>query len=145
MTDVIDFPATQVQADFLPQPGNRYQAYALHHQFKSPSFTFVFQDWSMSSFPYDQLGSGRFSILNDECNRDGDGAISMNIGNAGSWYEVVITGHNIFGLYYKLFNHEVNWVWELPKDRAAVKNGEPVVHSIEIKEGTTKKRAAFLS
>lgn len=134
MTEVIEFPAARVKADHLPQPGDRYQAYAPYHEFKPPRIAFVSPDWSIRFFRYDHLGHLGFRILNGQADRDSDGMISMAFAGACLLYDIDITGFNIFGLFFDIGHHTVNWVWELPKERAAAKPGEPVVHAIDIRE-----------
>jgi len=134
MTNVIEFPSSRVKPDCLPQPGDRYQAYGIWEKIKPSAMVLVFPDWSMTWFSYDKLGHGGFSILNDECDRDGDGEIQVAFGGIDRFYDIIITGHNIFGLFQRLSNRDVRWVWELPKSRAAVKDGQPVVHSVEIRK-----------
>ena len=134
MTEVIEFPAAGAEVDFMPQPGNRYQAYALYDESKTPMLAFVFPDWSMTALPYDQLKRFDFRLLGEDADRDGNAVIEMTFGSVKGIYEVVITGHNIFGLCFNLGDHTVTWIWELPKNRAAVTDGKPVVHSIDIRE-----------
>jgi hypothetical protein len=141
MTDVIEFPSKQVEADFLPQAGDRYQAYGLCHKFKPFMVAFVFPNWSMEMFPYSRQGTGSFRILNDKRDGNGDAEITLTFGTIGGFcfYEIIITGCNILDLFQGLGDQVVKWVWEMPKERAAVKEGEPVIHSIEIREKASNR------
>ena len=134
MADVIDFPAHEIVPDSLPQPRDRYRAYALWHQFKPPMITLVFSSWRMTALRYDGLVQDEFRPLNEDRNHDGECVISLIFAGSLGAVEVVITGRNLYRLYSDLGEHRVHWLWELPADRAAVADGEPVVRSITIRD-----------
>ena len=128
MVELIEFPTNKVAPDYLPQPGDDYEAYGLWHKVKPPMLAFVFADWSMRTFRYDKLGYAGFKFLgNDE---DG-GEITLTFVDPLGWADVIITGPGLFHLFSSIGGDCVRWIWEVPKERAIV-NGAPVVHSIVI-------------
>ena len=148
MVDLIEFPANTVAPDSLPEAGDRYEPFGLAQKIKLFMLTFVFPDWSMTSLAYDGLGMMNFAPLDDDLDGRGECRISMAFRGKAKVDDgaiVVITGRNLFDLYADLGYHRAHWIWEMPKDRAAVAEGAPVVHSIEFKEPTPQNRADFLS
>jgi hypothetical protein len=110
MSKIIDFPSGRVKPYSLPQPGDRYQAYGLWDEVQPPAMMFVFPDWGLNWLNYAELGHGDFRILNDEGDRDGHSAFTLNFGRARDRHEAVITGYNIFDLCFRLFHHDVKWI-----------------------------------
>ena len=98
MADVIEYPSNRVEQDFVPQPGDRYEAYGLWHKIKPMSIFFVFADWTMQAFRCDQMEHFFFGLLNDKDDVHGRSVLTLSFGTAMGLYEVVITGDNIFGL-----------------------------------------------
>lgn len=143
MADLIDYPSNRVKPGSLPKRGDKYQAYGLCEQGASPSFIFVFPDWSMRVFVYRELGFAQFQILNDKQDVHGHCAGWVTVNSAVYSYELIVTGDNIFGLWEKLCNHEVRWAWEMPKHGVDVSEGQPVVHSIEVRKYDSKTKAYY--
>jgi hypothetical protein len=134
MADVVDFPAREVAPDCLPQPGDRYHAYALWHHFEPPMIAFVFSTWGMTALRYDGLVGDTFRPLSEDGSYDGKCVISLTFCGVSGAVKAVITGRNLYRLYSDLAEHRVHWLWELPEGRAVVGDGEPVIRSIIIQD-----------
>lgn len=130
MVDLIEFPTNKVAPDSHPQPGDQYEAYGLAHKIQPFMLTLVFPDWSMTALPYLKLERMEFKPLGE----DGECVITLLFGGSLGGDEVVITGRNLYDLYFDIGDHHVHWLWELPKDRAAAAPDAPVVHAIDIRE-----------
>ena len=141
MADVIDFPARAVEPDHLPEPGNRYQAYARWQQSQPPMITLVFSTWAMTGLRYDGLEQQEFKPLGGDGNRDGESVIRMVFGGLSGGVLVVVTGCNLYRLFSDVSEHRVFWLWELPEGRAAVVDGKPVVRSITVRDLTSREEA----
>lgn len=135
MADLIEFPANETAPDGLPKSGDRYRAYGCWDTFEPPTIAFVFPDWSISCLSYSRLRGHRFRPLGDPWDCDGECEIVLTFGDdPRGGTDVVITGRNLYRLVSDLGDYRVNWIWELPKGRAALAEGSPVVHSIEFRE-----------
>jgi hypothetical protein len=141
MADVVDFPAREIAPDSLPRPGDRYQAYARWHRFKPPMLTFVFSSRRATALRYDGLVQDEFRPLDEDGNHDGECVIRLIFAGSLGAIEVVITGRNLYCLYADLGEHHVHWLWELPEGRAAVRDGEPVVRSITLRDRIPREDA----
>ena len=108
-------------------------------------FTFIFPDWSMTAIRYDCLDMMSFRPLGDGEDCHGDCVVTLACDRkVGQGAIAVITGRNLHDLFAYLGYHQVHWIWEMPKDRAATGDGAPVVHAIEIKEANPQNLEALL-
>jgi hypothetical protein len=144
MADVIDFPARAVEPDHLPEPGNRYQAYAQWQQSQRPMLTLVFSTWAMKALRYDGLERQEFQSLGGDGNRDGESVIRLIFGGLSGGVLIVINGCNLYRLFFDLSEHRVFWLWELPEGRAAIGDDEPAIRTITIRGITAREEAADL-
>jgi hypothetical protein len=145
MVDVIDYPANRVKSDCLPEPGDKYEAYGLAHNFKPPSLHFVFPDWSMVCFPYGRSGMSSFKPLGDAGDCHGECVITLLFDAPGVGTMVIITGSNLHDFFWHYGQQQVRWVWALPEQFARAEEGAPVIYSIEIKEADRAALDAMLS
>ena len=123
MVDVIDYPTNKVKPDCLPEPGDRYEAYGLAHEFKPPTLIFVFPDWSMVSIPYARAGMSRFKPLGEEGDCHGECVITMQFDTGGPGTAVVITGSNLHDFFWHYGDHDLRWLWALPEQFARAEDG----------------------
>jgi hypothetical protein len=147
MTDLIEFPASKVAPDSLPEPGNLYQAYSLARTFQPVSLTFVFADASMTSLPYAGLQRLNFKPLGGAAGGDGECVLTLLFCGKRSDYAALatVTGRDLFRVLQLVGEHRVHWFWEMPKAGADLPEGSPVVHTIDIREGDSRTVAALLS
>ncbi len=146
MVEVIDYPTNKVKPDYLPEPGDQYEAYGLAYKFMPPTIQFVFPDWSMMGFPYARAGMCSFSLLGDDGDCDGECVITLVFDSKtpGLGAVVVITGRNLHDFFWHYGNHQVHWVWALPEQYASAGEDAPVVRSIEVKEADSATLKALL-
>jgi hypothetical protein len=147
MADLIEFPGSKVAPDFLPEPGNRYEAYGRALKVKPVSLSFVFADWSMTSLPYAGLQRLKLRSLDGSGNPNGECVLTLVFGGKRGDYAALatITGHDLYEPYWATGEHLIHWFWEMPKTGAAVPEGSPVVHTIDIREGDSRTVAALLA
>lgn len=144
MADIVEFPAKRVAPDALPGAGDCYQAFGLVHRFAAPMFVFLFPDWSIAALRYDRLE--RLSFYSPgEAGHAEDVITLLCGGKVGPGMIAVITGCGLHDLFAYLGQHRVQWMWVLPKDRAAASDGASVIHAIELKEANAENLASLLS
>lgn len=142
MANVIDFPAREVAPDCFPEPGDRYQAYALWHRFQPFMLTLVFSTWHMAALRYDDMEQLDFQSLDEQGDYDGECMITLLFRGASGGIEVTVTGRTLYRLYADLGGHQVVWLWELPEGQAATGDGAPVVRSITVRDVIPRKAMA---
>jgi hypothetical protein len=146
MADLLDFPA-RVAPDALPRPGDRYEAYGRAHKLKPVSLTLVFANGSMTSFPYARLERLKLRSLDGSGNSDGECVLILVFGGkrSGTASVVLITGRDLFQVTHIVGGHRMHWFWEMPEAGAALPEGSPVVHTIDIREADSRTVVALLA